>query len=1055
MTSAEPKRLESAVLTEDQRRAVGSAATRICVNAGPGSGKTRVLVERVARGVDTGRLKLDRILALTFTENAASQMKDRLMHRFEDPAQRRSVEQAAISTIHGFCSGLLHDHAIEAGLDPRFRVLDEIEAGVLKDRVLSQVLDEFEEKDHASFEAFTRHFGPKWKDSLRKGCEETSRRAADPGNAESLVAAGQAPQRIFELVNRRLTEIGTLVKGDRRYRELVAEIQGLIARRQIKEAEDFKLTGLRNKEWNAILKDFREGDGLDTLPALEASLVEEAAAAHRRRIAELLAACHRSYEAEKARLSTLDFDDLERRAALLLSDSGQAKRASEPFDEILIDEYQDTSLMQAQILERMAPLRTFFVVGDPKQSIYAFRNAEPRNFSDAWKHADIDDGRLPLREDFRSRHEILAAVNTYFAGIQGFGGAPGFAPLLAGKTFPSKGEPSVEVLVTLVEEQRRSCEAAHLARLIRERFSDRYGSVAMLFRSTSDMSIYEAALREQGVPYFAETGRGFYEAREVSDVVNFLRVLDNDRDEIALATVLRSPMFGVSDDALYLLAAARAERRVKLGEVLGDGVELPEDDRLRVKRFQAVFTRLREESARRLPGSMVREIVAATGYEALLRRTRGGRRKIANLRKLADVARALGDSVVGIDSLGALTRAIDQFRKSEIRVGEAQVPASEGGVRLMTMHAAKGLEFPVVILPDLSRGPWRESSEIDYLPEFGIGCVFQMSGEDSASPTLALRNIRQVTSARDKEEEDRLLFVAMTRAEDHLILSGSKIAGRLAELLKSFHVDLPDRDSAEVRHVTGNHPFDLALRVYHQAPLEGVRATTVPAAPAAAFALPAVQEAFLEGQSDFSAAVTDVMEFVACPRRYYLGRYIGFAGEVRGDEGERKDEFPASERGTAVHQVLAGGVAPNAEVEALARRFHDSELGRRIAAEKNVSREEPVLGVIDGHFLRGILDLRAGRLIVDYKTGKPSTARYRLQMLMYALLTGATEACLFYLDEGLAVPVELTAESLEEARAVIGRFFDAQRRLDYPAVVADHCGQCPFSGRQCREPQNQ
>src|SRR5258706_8439332 len=151
-----------ATLGDNQRRAVESEVRRICVSAGPGSGKTRVLVERIARGARDGSLPLDRVLALTFTENAAAEMKQRLSHELSrDLAERglrHDVEQAAVSTIHGFCAGLLREHAIEAGIDPRFRVLDEIEAGLLRTRVLVNVLDRFRDQEPQAFEESVKHF---------------------------------------------------------------------------------------------------------------------------------------------------------------------------------------------------------------------------------------------------------------------------------------------------------------------------------------------------------------------------------------------------------------------------------------------------------------------------------------------------------------------------------------------------------------------------------------------------------------------------------------------------------------------------------------------------------------------------------------------------------------------------------------------------------------------------------------------------------------------------------------------------------------------------------
>jgi hypothetical protein len=220
-------------------------------------------------------------------------------------------------------------------------------------------------------------------------------------------------------------------------------------------------------------------------------------------------------------------------------------------------------------------------------------------------------------------------------------------------------------------------------------------------------------------------------------------------------------------------------------------------------------------------------------------------------------------------------------------------------------------------------------------------------------------------------------------------------------------------------------------------------------------------------QSDYAAAITDVVDFAACPRRYYLGRSLGFSNdpviveEEEDDVYRRPDEMSASERGTAVHRRLAGERAASPEIEELARRFEQSELGRRLLASPNVERELPILARFtdrDGdRFLHGVLDLRVGNTIVDYKTGHRDDQRYALQMWLYSLLTGAKELYLFYLDEadaaGRASRIEVTAEALGDAREAIHQFFAAQRTLEFPGVVAEHCRRCPFNGKQCCEPQ--
>ena len=937
-----------------QREAVESLAPRITVAAGPGSGKTRVLVERIARGVRDGRLRLDRVLAITFTINAAAEMRVRLA---SSGLPTVDVDGATIATIHAFCASLLRRYPVEARVDPGLRVLEEIEADVMKQRVMDALLDRIASADPTGFSELALH-----------------------------------------VRGRSIAE--TLLNG---YREVAAQGGNL-------------------------------DDPKNLLPINDHAMFE-----HVERVAQTLCLFHAAYRREKDSLSALDFDDLEIRVARLLESDVIAATIGRQYDEILVDEYQDTSRLQAGIVERIVTAggARLFVVGDPKQSIYSFRNARTENFDEAIARAEACNAAIDLVEDFRSRPEVLAPINEYFKNAENFAGERAYQPLQAAGEFTVKSGPSVEMLVS----EGRPEETRRLARAIRALAARgyEYGSIAMLFRSTPDMSMYEQALAAEGVPYYSESGRGYYDTREIVDMVSFLHVLDNDRDEIALAAVLRSPMFGLSDDALYLLAvfAREISRGTRLCDILGDPHAmkiLPPIDRGVVARFLAVREVLTEVAVTRPLASLIYEIVRQTGYEDALLAQPGGDRAVANVRKLEEMARVIEASSIGGTSTaigpGGFADAVDRFREEEAREAEAQVAAAGSAVRMMTMHAAKGLEFPVVVLPDLGRQDASETAQVDFHIELGLGCSYFDVAEGEAGRTPTLDAIRERKKKRNQRESERLLFVAMTRAQDHLLLSGSG-KGRNSRYPKLLALNLP------------------AFPLPEEAPaISAVATATFSESPAALLAAPPAD------QSDYGAAITDVAEFAACARRYYLARYLGFSNEAVAvsdeEEGEVEsrtpDEFSASERGTLVHRRLAGdrsGVTQ--EIEALARRFEESELGKL----PNAQHEVPIIGQVEGRVLHGVLDLRAGDIIVDYKTGQADDDRYAVQMQLYGLLTGARQLYLYYLDESRASRVEPDAGVRETVR----RFFDAQQSLDFPPVVAAHCGRCPFNGKQCREPE--
>jgi ATP-dependent exoDNAse (exonuclease V) beta subunit len=1079
--------------SDKQLEALGSEAPRICITAGPGSGKTRVLVERVRRRVLDGKIDLARTLAITFTENAAAEMKDRLAKAFEESGRgdlREALENARISTIHAFCARLLRENAIQAGVDPRFQVLDELQAGLLRARALDVALEKVTSERPDDFLELTRHFrGATYRDHLLGLHARIRSLGGDPSDAAALLAPPDA----------------------------CADAGAALAR--------------------------------DEAP------VER----HRELVAGVIAAVQAAYAEMKRAIPALDFGDLEEATAnMLRRDPELARQLSRRFDEVLVDEQQDTNPLQNQVIGRLAAETRLFVVGDIAQSIYGFRGARPRapqGFAEQSERAAQARGAHELRRDYRSRPEIINAINCHFASLFQATGTP-FTRLEAGQAFAEKDVPSVELSLVGAGkmDEARGVEARHLARRIHEligkkqlRVTNRksekfgeslgYGDVAFLFRASGDMYRYEWALEDYGIPYFSETGRGFYRAREVRDVLAFLRALDNSRDEVAVAAVLRSPMFGVSDDALYLLADYAHANRGVLGEVLDEAGAIPgipAADAARIAAFRALLDRLRAERPWRPLRDLVREIVRATGYETALLIQFNGRRRAANLHKLAELAGSL--EAGGFGSLKDVITAMEEFRYQEVREGEAQLDtASEGAVRLMTMHAAKGLEFPLVVLPDLSRGARPDRDVLKYHPRYGIAAKFDFAGKPEA--TALFESVREEEKQEEAAERLRVLFVAMTRAEEHLILSGCLKESKkgfsaplaLGEICRTCGVSSPMELDGQPRIITvgrreqAAETFQLSVLATSTDPgeppqyafgpvarreqlaLEAGASLSIPVPPgaqaqAAALLAETRKPAPACDSGEFLATVTDVLKFHHCPRRYYLGYYLGYpegekkAFPVRAGEPEEPEEDGAPdddndyerwELGRAVHAVLARGREAlsevpgpmREEVQRLAEGFWSAaadDWARRVSGSSEVRRELSLIASLkaiaslDDRFLRGTLDVLTFEnarpaLLLDYKANdigaaevERETAHYRIQMVLYALLVQAAfgqppaEAVLYFLAPGIARSIDLTPAALEEARSLLCSFFEAQKRLSFPQVAADHCYRCPYQGSLCR-----
>ena len=1003
-------------LTETQRQAVESwGAGDVCVVAGPGSGKTTVLVERFRWLVAEKGFRPDEILAITFTEKAAANMLVRLVEQ-SDAAHRDSFQTAQISTIDAFCARLLREHALEASLDPGFEVIDAWEAEVLLRRSIADVLDE----RHAQHRARTLAF------------------------LQAFYGSGAHAER-NELSN---------VHGE------ILEVY------QTLRASGREIT--------------------------DAPLAEPAFQDSRRWLVETLRQVDDHYVASKRRYGWLDFADLEIEAVRLLSDSSSINL---PYRAILVDEYQDTNRLQADLVSLLRERTcdsTLFAVGDLNQSIYGFRHAEPRVFRDYRDRVREGGGQVvELLENFRSRDDILRAVETVFDRPSG-----GVEPrkLVVARDLPRKHGSSVEVLIARARdtEKAREAEAQHLAaRIIDLRGSLLVGEkkrpaewkdFAVLGRTRAVLADIAKGLQAAGVPYQVSAGRGFFEAEEVRDLVSFLRVLRNPRDEISLAAVLCSPLAGLSDNALLEIKLA-GEFNKNLGSVLGskefgaDNLTQPKDAE-RLAEFQARLDRFRQLRDETPVEVLLSRLLAETGYESQAFAADGGDIKVANIRKLLRLIRQLQENRrlrfhEVVDRLEELKSSV--VDEPEADSGDEDVDA----IRVLTVHGAKGLEFPVVIIPGVNRAARGDTNAALYDPERGLGVRWV---EDAATGEPKGDSIHEVIrkrlKERDKEETDRLLYVAMTRAEEHLILSASfgttvQVRGWAKHLKEKLGVDFKKVESKPTIHE--QHGFQFLCHVTDQTPSlqkEMFR-------PGKASEVVWVDPAAEADQSDAAAAVTSVGLFNECPRRYYLSRYLGFEANggprggfvsVEDDAGlQESDETDATALGQRVHEILAGNPPDDpadGEAQRLADVFFDSDLGQRTARAHRVLREHGVLFPVGEHLLRGQIDLwfedGEEHVLLDYKTDEVDEGEaverakdYSLQIQLYALAMRQAEGrlpsrgVLYFLRPNAAVDVDLSDTALGEAQKTVERLFNAQSTVQFPIAVGPHCLRCPHYRGQC------
>jgi ATP-dependent helicase/nuclease subunit A len=1059
---------EPAALTTEQEQAISRRAEPLLVSAAAGSGKTSVLVERFVRAVREDGIAPGSILAITFTERAAGELRARVRARLLELGDReaaRDTEAAFVGTFHGFCARLLRAHPLAAGLDPDFAIIDEGLAGRLRER---------------AFEAAVREF-----------------LIGERGEAVDLLAAFRVDRvrAMLEQVHRELRS-----RGRRLPRLPSMTVDG--------RAEALELDAAKAC---ALLDELLEGFGL-------------------------------AYERLKRARAAVDFDDLELLARDLLAEREDLRSGwSDRFELLMVDEFQDTNPRQLEILEALAR-ENLFTVGDEFQSIYGFRHADVRLFRDRRAELGRRGGSVALTHNFRSRKGLLDVVNLVFSGR-----FADYAPLLAGRAdadapavphgSPAVAdrsesnaqaralqEPLVELLLTDAEgweelEDRIAAGLPHTqlwrqaeARMLAQRVAElvaagqaRPGEVVVLLRATGDLEVFERALQLRGLRTLAAVG-AFWRHQQIGDLVSYLRALANPLDEEALYSALASPLAGCSRDCLALLAQAASAAgggvwETALAAAAGEGelaARLAPGDREALGRFCARLRSERQTASRRTISELIERAVDASGYRDHVLLLDWGERRLANVHKLLRLARRF-EAREGRD-LRAFLDHVEYLEEAVTVEPDAPVEGVEpDAVRLMTVHAAKGLEFPVVCVADLGRLPNTQTPDL-LVEKERIGIRLARLDGARSSPALDYEDLCRERQQREAQEEERILYVAMTRARERLLLSGSIDFERwprrepptpiswLAPALAEELPELARAGQAPVHDLRVGADGSVRVRCRLNTPgtMGTVLASDQPSAPPDALDATAAaprggneteesrwtDESLGPGsparESLSSLSYTALSELERCGYRYYLERELGIPEDraaARAPAGERGLEARA--RGTLIHRLMesldfararpvssaeVGGVArelglrvapaEREEIAALIARAGDAGPAARLAVATALRREHPFAFSLGERepLITGVIDLLAlerdgGSLIVDYKSDRvgPDVAlgelverEYGVQRLLYALAI---------LREG-AERVEIVHWFLERPEEPVGVRFRAAERPELEAQLA-------------------
>ena len=852
--------------TASQRAAIDTRGSAVLVSAGAGSGKTKVLTERLMGYIcdEQNPAELDSFLIITFTRAAAGELRGRISDEISarlasDPTNKRLRRQSAlcrrakIGTIHSFCADVLRENCHIVGLSPDFKIADDERAAAMKAAALERVMNERYDKPdrypgfieladsvgagrddrrltelvinlHSRMQCHARP--EKW---AAEQVEQLKAPVTDAGDTvwgrEILSWARNLASYWADAVDGLILKMSENEKISAAYlpafsddaallRELIRRLDiGWNKTRELFPIKFSRLGSLRNSpdpELSELLKTRRDALKKDVgkiMTELEMSselLLSDMAecAPSMEALLSLTLDFDRELTSEKRRRALVDYNDLEHLTAQLLTDENGAQTAlarslSERFTEIMVDEYQDVSRVQDAIFRAISKNGTnLFMVGDVKQSIYRFRLADPEIFTGKYEtYKDYETApsgearRILLRENFRSRREILDAANAVFGlcmsrrlGDIDYDEA---AALVCGAQY--EGDvPKPELLILDASSaddddvsERGEPEARLVARRIRQLIDSetlisdhgaqrpiRYGDIAILLRSPNKSGgVYRRVLEQYDIPVATAQGSGFFTSAEVSTMVSMLAVIDNPHQDIPLIAVLRSPCFGFTADELSEIRAA--DKKADFYTALKIASEGNDKCRDFVSKLSELRTVAPDLSAAELVWQLINDMDMLSVCSAM----GGGEQRRANVLALIELAERFEAS-----GYRGVHRFVLWLRRLAEKGQEISAGAKRGSaVQIMSVHKSKGLEFPVVFLCETARSFNRQDTTERVLvhPVLGLGPKYVDMERHIEYPTLARNAISRRLDSEMRSEEMRLLYVALTRPKERLFITAT------------------------------------------------------------------------------------------------------------------------------------------------------------------------------------------------------------------------------------------------------------------------------------------
>ncbi len=1076
----------------EQEKAIKTIDSNVIVNAGAGTGKTKVLTERYINILENGKFDgenpIESIVAITFTNKATQEMIERIRQEIKEKALEddtwmnhyRDMEKANISTIHGFCAKILRENPIEANINPYFEIFDQGLSDQYLTMSILKLLNEYLESDDRLLEAmllFNYDQVDRMVDGLKAVYRDIMSLGIDYGKIrenlevymESLEVRTENIEEIKDLTN-------FLMDNFRKGTKLL----------KFKESDmwiDFNNNNYQEKDLfdylEAILESLGaskvEKDSQDRLKELIGEILESKELNYKwlyQLIIDLVEDIDEDYEKLKRAKGGLDYDDLQIKALRLLDRKDILKKYQKKYKYFMIDEFQDTNELQKKIFYKLTSVNkpldrnNLFVVGDPKQSIYGFRGADVAVFYDVMEDISQQnkDNVITLGVNYRSLDIVMNFVNNIFEKFMG----DLYDPLDAfnkNKREDLKIEVIEKADLEEIEglspsERASSYEADIMAKRIKELKEDReteidYGDIGILFRATSRIDIYEEALDRYNIPYYNSSSKKFYEKQEIKDLITALKALANSHDKIAHIGFLKSPLVGLNDESIYKIFKNKQENIFEHLENL-DKDNFEDDEKIKLENLIELYDYFYHIKDFYSVDMLIEEIIYATDYIESLLLSDAGQQRAANVSKFIDITRTYYR-----EELGSLEDYVDYLEKIRLLDESEETIEMENAnvVKLMTVHGSKGLEFPVVFLPELSKRGGGGSPIFIYDKEDGLAIN---NGIVSGKYDRLRAKLRQ----EDQEEDKRVLYVAMTRAEKLLVLG---FQGRNSGMKKEIYKMVEDEDVKRIAEIELEEKGNKSLKNLEIRDFKEVLSRE-DAKPKLLYEIDGYELTKINNYS-----ISQYMEFKKCRRSYFFkymwkielpesrNEDLVEEQEIRKmnydyKEGYEKTILEANVRGNIVHdfcnnyrmgmdieEVMAESISsynlePSQEICKEIRPYIDNYLNNYKEDYLDMYSEKPFYLSLENGYISGIIDrinIYPDSLeIVDFKTNRVNDNLqehidyYNPQLRLYAYAMKeivdlkVQSSNILFLETGDKVEIDISQKKLEENIEDVNHFVD-------------------------------